>query len=289
MNGKDLFAALNHVEDALVAEAETYTARKVIPLRTVRWVSTLAACICLLIGWAVAVRLMPFGGMEEAAKDMTTAETVTEGAMNGAVTEEAAPEEVETEEAESETAQAETETGTGAESAEDTKAEEKEETEETAEYVILADAFPAFKSEGEVRHAAPLNGTYLLDEELKKTVEQCALTNMVGLPRFLVTFDLYRDGQRIDPESAEYAEEVARLEALGYTFRTLAVQHGDKSVKVRVCGLLSEGQLGQFAATEDYGYFLYFPENEDGTPLDWENTAELCGLPTAEDASVTKD
>lgn len=288
MDGKDLFTALNHVEDALVAEAETYTARKVISLRTVRWVGALAACICLLLGWAVAVRLMPFGGQGEAARDMTTAETATEGAMNGAVTEEAAPEEVETEEAESETAQAETETGTGAESAEDTEAEEKAE-EETAKYVILADAFPALRSEEGVRHAAPLNGTFILDEELKKTVEQCALTQMDGVPRFLVAFDLYHDGQRIDPESAEYAEEIARLEMLGYTFRTLAVQHGDKSVKVRVCGLLSEGQLGQFAAAEDYGYFLYFPENEDGTPLDWDNTVKLSGLPTAEDALVTKD
>ena len=288
MNGKDLFAALNHVEDAFVAEAEAYTARKVIPLHTVRWVGALAACICLLLGWAVAVQLMPFGGLGEVARDTTTAETVTEGAMNGAVTEEAAPEEVKTEEAESETA-AETETGTGAENAEDTEAEEKAETEETAKYVILADAFPMFRSEEEILYAATLNGTFLLDEELKKTVEQCALTQMDGVPRFLVAFDLYRDGQRIDPESAEYAEEIARLEALGYTFRTLAVQHRDKSVKVRVCGLLSEGQLEQFAATKDYGYFLYFPENEDGTPLDWENTAELCGLPTAEDASVTKD
>ena len=46
MTGKDLFAALSFVRDEYVAEAATACpARRVIPMKTVRWAGALAACV----------------------------------------------------------------------------------------------------------------------------------------------------------------------------------------------------------------------------------------------------
>ncbi|MBP3704202.1 MAG: hypothetical protein J6I98_01595 [Clostridia bacterium] len=280
MNGKDLFEALNQVDDALVAEAETYAARRVIPMHTVRWIGTLAACVCLLVCWAAAVQWNPLDALSMGGAT-ETAESTTAAAMNeGAAQEEAVTEEATVEEAEAEE-EAEvdySENGASAGGA--------QEYTEHAQYVILAEALPAAKSETKELYAEPMNGKVILEEELANTLEQCAVTEFTGLPRFLVAFDLYRDGMKIDPDSEEYAAEIERLEALGYTFRALHVQHKNKSVEVQVCGLLSEAQLAQFDASEEYGYFFCFPENEDGTALDWEDEAELCGLPEAETEEI---
>ena len=90
MTGKDLFAALNFVRDEYVAEAEAEKpARRVIPMKTVRWAGALAACVCLLVGWAFAAQWM------QAEADLKTSETAaessaaatTEGAFDGGVAE----------------------------------------------------------------------------------------------------------------------------------------------------------------------------------------------------------
>lgn len=83
MTGKDLFAALNFVRDEYVAEAEAEKpARRVIPMKTVRWAGALAACVCLLVGWAFAAQWM------QAEADLkTSAAATTEGAFDGGVAE----------------------------------------------------------------------------------------------------------------------------------------------------------------------------------------------------------
>ena len=40
-----------------------------------------------------------------------------------------------------------------------------------------------------------------------------------------------------------------------------------------LCGLFTAEQLEQFDALETYGYDFYFPQNADGTPLDWNDPA----------------
>ena len=246
MNGQELFAALGCVDDELVAEAENYTTRKVIPFSVRRFGGALAACICLLIGWAIFAQ----SGLKSAeiakdsnTKEMTTEETVIE---NGSAA-----------------------NGTG--------------------YMIIAQAPPIFQRYKATPDTGLTNGTLVVSEDLQKTVDQTAYAQLTGTPRFLVAFDLYRDGEKIDPNSGEYAKEVQRLTELGYEFRTLYVKQRDKSVKVQTCALMTTKLLQEKDLSAEYGYFLYFPENEDGTALDWNNVAKLSGLPTPEDAAVTKD
>jgi hypothetical protein len=260
MNGQELFAALGCVDDELVAEAENYTARKVIPFSVRRFGGALAACICLLIGWAIFAQ----SGLKSAeiAKDSNTKEMTTEAAV-----EETETEEMETEETVIETGSAANGTG----------------------YMIIAQAPPIFQRYKATPDTGLTNGTLVVSEDLQKTVDQTAYSNFVGTPRFLVAFDLYRDGEKIDPNSGEYAKEVQRLTELGYEFRTLYVKQRDKSVKVQTCALMTTKLLQEKDLSAEYGYFLYFPENENGTALDWNNVAKLSGLPTSEDAAVTKD
>lgn len=282
MDGKDLFLALNGVEDELITEADAYAVHRVIPLQLKRFGGALAACICLLLGWAVFARFDLKADNTMLGRGTETA--ATEGAAEEAGTEEAVVTEETVEEAEAEREES---------------VEEKSEDvahgtplfvgEDGVVYCVIAEAFPfVAHDEGNLKDV-PQGGACLVAEELKKTAEQTALTQMNGVPRFLVAFDLYRDGEKIDPDSAEYAAEVQRLSALGYEFRTLQVEKRDRSVKVQTCALMTGGLLREKDLSAEYGYYLYFPENENGTPLDWNDEAELCGLPTAEDASVTRD
>ena len=283
MQEKDLFTALSYVDDTLIEEAETYAVRKVLPLHMVRWFGALAACLCLLFGWAVAARWAPFAAMS----DKSSMEKVSQEAAAEAMPEE---EWVEAEKAETEDAKTEgvmmeeTEKGSayGSDVAETPEAG-------TGPYVILNDAPPIFKNDAEVLYADPLNGTVIVAEDLQKTADQCKLAQMARSPRFLITFDLYRDGEKLETSSKAYLQEIARLEEQGYSFRYLVVKKRDKSVAVQGCWLMTSAQLNRFAASEEYGYFLYFPQNEDGTPLNWKDKADLNGLPTVEDALVTKE
>lgn len=79
MTGKDLFAALSYVDDALILEAEeAKPARRAFPAQAVRWGAALAACVCLLVGWAFAAERLRYAGS-------TSNETA--GAAEGAVQE----------------------------------------------------------------------------------------------------------------------------------------------------------------------------------------------------------
>lgn len=296
MTGKDLFASLNYVDDALIEEAETYAPARILPLRSVRRIGALAACICVLVGLTAAIRLGLFGGGKNEAMDsgaMMYTESFAESeaaCAEEAETEEEMPE-IETGEGAADTEKEDalaTNTTTGAQPTDKPVAEEDGEGEDAAgtvsdvKYVILNQAFPDMQNDGNVRHAEPENGSFIMDEELQRTVGQLALTNTSGVPRLLVSFDLYNNGEKLDTDSAEYAEEVGRLAQIGYEFRSLTVEHKDKSVRTQPCFLASLSQLKMFEASEAFGYFIYFPKNEDGTPLEWDDTAELCGLPTVE-------
>ncbi|MGN0479048.1 MAG: hypothetical protein ACI4GO_06415 [Hominenteromicrobium sp.] len=84
MTGKDLFAALSFVRDEYVEEAETECPpRRVIPMKTVRWAGVLAACVCLLVGWAFAAQWMKAGSSMTTGATDSTAAVMEEGAMDG--------------------------------------------------------------------------------------------------------------------------------------------------------------------------------------------------------------
>lgn len=283
MTGKDLFASLNFIDDELIEEAANYAPARILPMRAIRRAGALAACVCLIVCLAVLFRSGVFlsgsaapESMMDVGKEMYQEDAcVTEEAVEEeTAAEEAAPAEME-EAMEKIEDTAESEMADGAPEAENSTTD--------SEYVILNQAFPQVQNDWDSWHKDPENGTFILDEELSGTIGQCKLAHMRAQPRFLVAFDLYRDEKKLDSDSAEYRQEVERLEELGYEFRTLAVQNKDKSVKMQMCGLLSEKQLEMFEGSDDYGYFIYFPKNEDRSPLDWENTAEFCGLPTADD------
>lgn len=292
MQEKDLFAALSYVDDTYVEEAETYAVRRVIPLHAVRWAAALAACICLLLGWAVAVQWVPFGGFGGfLAKDAAAPENATEGAAEETVQEHALVEEEKAEE------EAEVEESSAAVGAQPT---ETPESEEDSAYIILNDVLEE-EDTGKVQQ--PANGEWVCESGLRNRVMDVLRMQITpGMAagignkdiRFLAAFRLTKDGKQISPDSEEYLLEVQRLVSLGYEFRTLYVEGKSKDIQVCICGLFTAEQLDEFNAREfdaldTYGYVFYFPRNEDGTPLDWNNQAELCGLPTAEDALVTKD
>lgn len=256
MDGKDLFLALGQVQDEFITEAETYAGRRVISMHSVRWIGALAACICLLIGWAVAAQwtdnplqtLFNTGSSNEAAMD----EAATEAAEEAATTEGGYTKDIA--EAEEETADAGCGKVTDGAAA---KIIDHYTGEETAIYC----------------YGTAENGEWFMDHYLEEMLQ--AHTGEDAY--FLVAVELSRDGKVIDADSEEYAAEIERLTGLGYTFRTLSVQHRDKSLQVQVCGLFTEEQLTGFDASGDYGYFFYFPENKDGTPLDWEDAVNLPG------------
>lgn len=281
MTGKDLFTALDHVDDALVAEAETYTARRVIPLPAARWMGTLAACFCVLVVWAVLARTGMMGKGLASEKAVMDEAAVENGFFTeDAVCEEEAPETETTEGAAEAPAEAvpkaEEEFAGGAVDEEPSVSEQ-----EDFPYLIFDAAIPEAKQEDAVLYAAPLNGAFILDEEITGTMDQLALVCLAKPPRYLVAFDLYQNEERLDPDSTAYLAEVERLAELGYEFRTLNVPHTDESVQVRICMLCDGAQLVRFAASSEYGYLLYFPKGENGEPLDWFDEVALCGLPNA--------
>ena len=100
MTGKDLFASLNYVDDALIEEAETYAPARILPLTAVRRFGALAACVCVLVGLAVMLRLGLFSGTGASDKVQ-----MNDTAMEMFAESESCMEEAETEE---ETAEAET-------------------------------------------------------------------------------------------------------------------------------------------------------------------------------------
>ena len=86
MKGKTLLAAMGYVDDALVQEAEDSTpVGKVIPLRRVQWMAALAACICILVSWAVFAPMIrdtaKFSGSgQSSTADTAATETTNEAA-----------------------------------------------------------------------------------------------------------------------------------------------------------------------------------------------------------------
>ncbi len=295
MTGKDLFASLNFVDDALIEEAENYTPARILPMRTVHRVGALAACFCLLVCLAVLIRSGMFGAGSAAPESMmdTVAKDIQMESSNAAaaVTEEAAAEE-----AEAETAVESVEEAAPAEGAE--SAQGSGQPAEDASYYIINKAKSA---DDKTEVTQPENGEWVCEFGLRKQVMDVLriqiTPSMAGgtgkEARFLATFRLTKDGEHVDPDSAEYLAEVQRLTDLGYEFRTLYVEGETKDIKVCICGLFTAEQLDEFDArefdaSEEYGYIFYFPKNEDGTPLDWDNKAELPGLPTADDTAQTE-
>jgi len=294
MTGKDLFASLNYVDDALIEEAETYAPARILPLKSVRRAGALAACICVLVGLTAAIRLGLFGGGKNEAMDsgaMMYTESFAESeaaCAEEAETEEEMPE-IETGEGAADTEKEDalaTNTTTGAQPTDKPVADTK------ADYYVINDAASEASDE---KLRVPENGEWVCEFGLREQV--MTILRVQNTPtmagntrmeaRFLAAFTLLKDGEEIDEDSEEYLLEVQRLTDLGYEFRRLAVKGDTKDVKTRICGLFTAEQLDEFTAqafdaSEKYGYIFCFPKNEDGTPLEWDDTAELCGLPTVE-------
>lgn len=293
MTGKDLFASLNYVDDALIEEAETYAPARILPLTAVRRFGALAACVCVLVGLAVMLRLGLFSGTGASDKVQ-----MNDTAMEMFAESESCMEEAETEE---ETAEAETETVTEEEgaAAADTAAgaqpTDKPVADENTAYYVISSAASAEDYDGKIN--TPENGDWICEFGLREQVMTIlriqSTPTMAGgtgkKARFLAAFRLVKDGEPVDENSDEYLAEVQRLTELGYEFRALRRDGRRKESKVLICGLFTAEQLDEFTAREfdasaDYGYIFYFPENKDGTPLDWEDYDELCGLPLVENA-----
>ena len=268
MTGNDLFRAMNGVDETLIDEAETYTGHKVIPMRMVRWVSAAAACFCLLVCAAVIIRSDMFSMksaecvvMEEKAEAMIEKEETV-------ITEETVEEEIMTETTE------EGGFATGS-TLEDTSAVE---VPKNTEGVVIYDHYTG-DDKAIYCYAGAAGGEWFCEEYLRQMVEMYGSDENA---RFLIAFYLWKDGEMLEPDSPEYRAETDRLKELGYEFRLLDVPHTDKSLKYLVCGLFTAEQLTDFAAAEEYGYIFYFPEDEYGQPLSWEEQVLLCGLPTDE-------
>lgn len=304
MTGKDLFASLNYVDDELIEEAETYVKARILPMHSVRRIGALAACVGLLVCLTVMLRMGLFrDGIGAAEKSMMDSGAMdmyaVEEAPAEAVMDEAAAQEeaaVETEEAETEESMA---ANAPADAAGGVQPTERPAEKTESDYFIISDAASA-DAGAELR--LPENGEWVCEFGLREqvmTVLRMQITPGVAggtgkEARFLAAFRLLKDGEPVDPDSEEYLAEVQRLTELGYEFRTLYVESSTKDVKVCICGLFTAEQLDEFTArefdaNEEYGYIFYFPKNEDGTPLDWNNEAALCGLLTAEDIAAETD
>ncbi len=234
MTGKDLFAALSFVDDALILEAEeAKPARRVVSMQAVRWVGALAACVCVLVSWAFAADLLNradstaggAAGMADSAVQTADGESAEAGAAEGAA---------------------------------------------DAGAAYGGEIIDGYRGEDEVAtcYAAPQDGTWTIEQPLQDMLDSFAGEDV----RFLVTFELFSDETHIDRTDAAYIEEAQRLAAAGYDLRLLPQQTADGAAQC-LCGLFTAEQLEQFDALETYGYDFYFPQNADGTPLDWNDPA----------------
>lgn len=252
MTGKDLFIALGFVEEEIIAEAaQDRPQRRVIPMHTVRWMSVLAACICLLIGWAFAAQWMKADntmcGVAESSTTMTAGDTREESSEEAALEEGGAAQEEET--------------GEGA----DVGAPMEQDGYKGA----VIDHNPQ-QNGVTVCMSAPGNGEVLCSYDLQKMMERNPDA------RFLVTFRLYRDGAPIDAEDGAYQDEAERLGALGCALRLLPVETAEGAEQY-VCGLLTAEQLRKVTVSETYGCLLGFlPANADGTRTSWDDPDGAC-------------
>lgn len=234
MTGKDLFAALSFVDDALILEAEeAKPARRVVSMQAVRRVGALAACVCVLVGWAFAADLL-----NRADSTAGEAASMADSAVQ--------------------TADGESAEAGAAEGAADAGA------------AYGGEIIDGYRGGDEVAtcYAAPQDGTWTIEQPLQDMLDSFAGEDV----RFLVTFELFAGETHIDRTDAAYIEEAQRLAAAGYDLRLLPQRTADGAAQC-LCGLFTAEQLEQFDALETYGYDFYFPQNADGTPLDWNDPA----------------
>ncbi len=243
MTGKDLFLALSFIDDELISEAEeAKPLRRAAILPAIRWAGALAACVCVLVGWAIAAN---FANQADSGAAMTTGGAAPESEWSTAT----------------DTAEAAGEAG-----AETADAAEGGEAGASEGGVRIIDRYLG-ENEVVTCYAAPRNGTWTMEQPLRDMLDEFAGADV----RFLVTFELFSDGEAIEHDASAYLEEVNRLAAAGYMLRRLPRDDGE----MLVCGLFTAEELKHFDALEAYGYDFAFPANADGTPLDWDDPAAV--------------
>lgn len=232
MTGKDLLIAMNSVDEAIVAEAEEYSARQILKLHSARWYSTLAACICLLVCWAVVAQT---GLFDSRSKNASMDSAGIEGA----------PETNET---------------TGAGIAHDNEdACEEEIRQETAEQLIIYS--PPVEYDGEAVASsteAPENGSVILSVSLQATLNMVLSEKNSVEPLLAVQVCIYSEKTLLPPDNPKYIDG---LDALGYEMHTLTDDNGNEYR----CLLLTAEQLRDLAAPTDCGYVIDFARTDNGS------------------------
>lgn len=250
MSGKDLFQALGNVRDEYITEAEEYTGRRVISMHTVQWIGALAACLCVLVGWAFAANWFSNPIKEGASGEAGAGVMVEEN----------------------------TEAAQDHETANDIHNEKKDESNAAVYAESECEIINRYTGEDEVscELKSVENGSVEIDGCLQEMMETYAEEDV----RFLVTVVLSQDQKQIPEHDAQYTAEIERLTDLGYAFRMLPAKLPETTdgSKTHICALVSADQLYDFDALEKYGYFITFAENYDHTPLDWNDPAG-CDFP----------
>ena len=123
-------------------------------------------------------------------------------------------------------------------------------------------------------YAAPEPGEWIYEHNVSEAMNEYAGENVLFFVSIAVSsIDEERTNNRIlEPGSLEMTEELKRLTELGYQvgYAETWTYHGkdERFYYTYAAGYLTEEQLRNFEASEQYGYFFGFATDGDGKPVD---------------------
>lgn len=249
MTGKDLFHAMTHVDDELVAEAEhkEWDGGKKHAGRKKYW-ATMAACLCVLAISAAVITVYQRSGEvnKSSASDAAAGggQTVfggrSEAAEGGAEKERAALEQ--------------------AQESNDAVDEQKSASVEQEESV-------GFGESQNLNKKMSGSGTWSCTEEVAETLETYSGQSV----QYLLVFDLSGEAGELDKNSEQYKAECERLKDAGYHMQSISYwnydANGEKKKQTVTAGLYTAQELEEFQADDKYEYVFRFWKNGDGSAV----------------------
>lgn len=117
-------------------------------------------------------------------------------------------------------------------------------------------------------YATPDNGTSIYSMEVRSVIEEPEKNKNTYL---MVWIDIFKNHKRL--ENAETVKEFKRLSSLGYEFYTVPVreypgENGEQAYHNTTVAIIPFDKIISFDINPEYGYFVDFITNHNGTPID---------------------
>lgn len=131
-----------------------------------------------------------------------------------------------------------------------------------------------YPTSGEACYATPRNGTQSSSIEVNRAIEDAEAKNQKAV--LLVTVEIWKDLKMIENNE----DEIKRLSEQGYHFYTIPVweyqgENAEKVYRQETVALLTSDMIKNFSINPEYGYFIDFLHNGDGTSLNMEDAKPI--------------